>query len=50
MIKNLKPACFETYRIRDDLHRRAYQHPAVKGIKLVLKEAFIAANIYIIQL
>lgn len=28
-------ACYEIYRIRDDLHRRAYQHPVVKGIELM---------------
>ncbi|CAF0904352.1 unnamed protein product [Adineta steineri] len=37
-------ACYEIYRIRDDLHRRAYQHPVVKGIELMLKEVFIIAN------
>ncbi|CAF4427333.1 unnamed protein product, partial [Adineta steineri] len=40
-------ACYEIYRIRDDLHRRAYQHPVVKGIELMLKEAFIIANDYL---
>lgn len=27
--------CYEIYRIRDDLHRRAYQHPVVKGIEVM---------------
>ncbi|CAF0956179.1 unnamed protein product [Rotaria sordida] len=40
-------ACYEIYRIRDDLHRRAYQHPVVKGIELMLREALIAANDYL---
>jgi HD superfamily phosphohydrolase len=40
-------ACYEVYRIRDDLHRRAYQHPVVKGIELMYKEAFIIANDYL---
>ncbi|CAF1040232.1 unnamed protein product [Adineta ricciae] len=37
-------ACYEIYRIRDDLHRRAYQHPVVKAIELMLKEVLIIAN------
>ncbi|CAF1223040.1 unnamed protein product [Rotaria sp. Silwood1] len=41
-------ACYEIYRIRDDLHRRAYQHPVVKGIELMLREALIAANDYLL--
>ncbi|CAF4375878.1 unnamed protein product, partial [Rotaria sp. Silwood2] len=41
-------ACYEIYRIRDDLHRRAYQHPVVKGIELMFKEALIAANDYLL--
>ncbi|CAF4519480.1 unnamed protein product [Rotaria socialis] len=40
-------ACYEIYRIRDDLHRRAYQHPVAKGIELMLREALIAANDYL---
>jgi len=28
-------ACYDIYRVRDDLHRRAYQHPVVKGLELM---------------
>lgn len=37
-------ACYDIYRIRDDLHRRAYQHPVVKGLELMFKEALLIAN------
>ncbi|CAF1502524.1 unnamed protein product [Rotaria sordida] len=41
-------ACYEIYRIRDQLHRLAYQHPVVKGIELLLREVLIAADDYLL--
>lgn len=34
---NLKEVrtCYDIYRTREDLHRRAYQHPVVKGIEVM---------------
>ncbi|XP_075237561.1 SAM and HD domain containing deoxynucleoside triphosphate triphosphohydrolase falten isoform X2 [Lycorma delicatula] len=35
---------FDMFRVRDDLHRRAYQHRVVKNFDLMYIDAFVEAN------